>query len=338
MHISKRLPYFKPLALVLCGLFSSACYHSIRTPQVATVSVTTTPPNASVWQEDATGKRALGTAPMVYRRDYQRVTRRFRYLPSWLTTVGLVGATAGSIAWYHSTESGSGALPLTAAILTGIVAGSALLTTTIASFYPQQDMTPKVPLTIGASLPGYADAYTKLTVPGAPKALALELPAGGTAAAKAGAAMLASMPIAAATPRRPIVAVFPIEYGGSLFQAEATNALTEYLATQLASTGKFRVIPRSQLRRRLATTKKSGYKACYDEACQIELGKALAAQKSLATKILVVGKVCAITSVLYDLKTETSERAASAESGCSMVDLLKALRSQAQQLGAPPKP
>jgi hypothetical protein len=43
------------------------------------------------------------------------------------------------------------------------------------------------------------------------------------------------------------------------------------------------------MRDRIASDKAESYRACVDQSCQIELGKAMAAQKSLATKLIRVG-------------------------------------------------
>jgi hypothetical protein len=42
--------------------------------------------------------------------------------------------------------------------------------------------------------------------------------------------------------------------------------------------------------RLLTEKKKQSYSVCYDSACQIDIGKEVAAQKSLATKIVLAGK------------------------------------------------
>jgi hypothetical protein len=70
-----------------------------------------------------------------------------------------------------------------------------------------------------------------------------------------------------------------------------------------------------------------------DQSCQIELGKALAAEKTLATKILRLGPSCTLTSALYDLKTETAESAASVHSDCSLGAVAQALDRLVRALG-----
>ena len=92
------------------------------------------------------------------------------------------------------------------------------------------------------------------------------------------------------------------------------------------------MVPRGQLRSRLAAEKVKSYRKCMDQRCQIELGKAMAAQKSLATKLLKVGKQCALTALLYDLKTEATDRAASVRTGCTEDALLAGVEKVARQL------
>lgn len=120
-----------------------------------------------------------------------------------------------------------------------------------------------------------------------------------------------------------ILAVLDVE-GGSV-DPEVADQLTEYLATQLAAGGTYRLVPRSAVRAELQAAKAGALDPCYDEACQIELGKAVAAEKTLSPRILRVGETCALTATLFDLRTETAERAASARSGCDASALLASI-------------
>jgi hypothetical protein len=139
----------------------------------------------------------------------------------------------------------------------------------------------------------------------------------------------------AAPARRAIVAVFDVEDEGRALSAAARAQLTEYLVTKVTQAG-YQVVPRDQLRSRLAAEKRESYRHCFEQRCQIELGRALAAQKSLATKLLRVGGQCVLTSQLYDLKAETAERAGSAKSAsCAEAALLTAIDELARQLSAP---
>jgi len=88
------------------------------------------------------------------------------------------------------------------------------------------------------------------------------------------------------------------------------------------------------LRARLFEEKKGTYRECYEETCQIELGKALAAQKSLSTKILKVGKRCAISSILFDFKTETAEQSALVRTDCDEDSLFDCMDRVARQFSS----
>ena len=134
---------------------------------------------------------------------------------------------------------------------------------------------------------------------------------------------------------RPRTAVFDIEDAAGITKPKTIAQLTEYLAAKLTQSAGFNVVPRDQLRSRLAAEKRKSYKDCYKQRCQIELGKAMAAQKSLATKLLRIGGQCAFTSLLYDLKSETTDRAASAKTACSESALLSGIDELAKQLAAP---
>jgi hypothetical protein len=114
----------------------------------------------------------------------------------------------------------------------------------------------------------------------------------------------------------PIVAVFDIEIQRLTFEREFLNGLTDYLAIRLAESGKYQVIPRSALKERLAESKMTSYKECYDQSCQIELGRELAAEKTLATQIVKLGSRCSVSIALYDLKKAATETAATTSGAC----------------------
>lgn len=128
--------------------------------------------------------------------------------------------------------------------------------------------------------------------------------------------VLANAPVTRAQGAQSIIAVFDVEDQGAGLSAEVRNRLSDFLAMRLASTGAYQVVPRAQLRQRLVQQKTQSYKQCYDQTCQIEIGKELAAQKSLSTQVVKLGSRCMVTSVLYDLKRSASEGGGSAEGGC----------------------
>ena len=134
---------------------------------------------------------------------------------------------------------------------------------------------------------------------------------------------------------RSIVAVFPIQDSAGGFPEKTLEQLTEYLAVQLTNKIGYKVVPGDQLRGRMIEAKKDGYKACYDQSCQIELGRAVAAQKSISAKLLKIGNKCAITVSVYDLKSESSERAASVHTDCSSDALLIGVDNISGELAKP---
>lgn len=110
------------------------------------------------------------------------------------------------------------------------------------------------------------------------------------------------------------------------------DQLTEYLATQVAQQLGFKVAPREQLRQRLAGVKTDSFKECYDRTCQIELGKALAANKTVSTSLIRVGDRCVFNATILDLKTEATDLAASADTGCDENSLLDGARNVVREL------
>ena len=93
----------------------------------------------------------------------------------------------------------------------------------------------------------------------------------------------------------------------------------------------YKVVPHAQVQQRLRQEKKGSFKKCYDEGCQIELGRALSAQKSLSTQLIKVGKQCQLAATLFDLKNETTDKAASVKTDCSADKLLEAVEELAKQ-------
>ncbi|MBN2497821.1 MAG: SEL1-like repeat protein [Deltaproteobacteria bacterium] len=114
-----------------------------------------------------------------------------------------------------------------------------------------------------------------------------------------------------------IVAVFDVEARRVALDRDALSALTDYLAARLAESGRFEVVPRSEIKARLTDEKAKTYRSCFDQACQIEIGRELAAEKTLAGQVVRIGKQCVVTVRLYDLKKGTMERAATGKGDCS---------------------
>jgi len=132
--------------------------------------------------------------------------------------------------------------------------------------------------------------------------------------------------------KKPIVAVFNIEDKGAGLSRGLLIRLSDFMAMNLATTRNYQLVPRDQIKKRLVAQKRASYRQCYDQTCQIEIGKELAAQKSLTTMIMKLGSRCMVTTVLHDLRKAVSDGGASAEGGCSEDGIVKSIKSVVQKL------
>lgn len=139
-----------------------------------------------------------------------------------------------------------------------------------------------------------------------------------------------SLPAAASADSSPIVVVAPIKPRGTSLTAEQVEKLTTLLE---GKTG-YRVVPRSTIRDWISKQKSESFKECYDDACQIEIGKALAAQKTLIADWASIGNGCVLTAKLIDLRTEVAEPPAQASGPCTETGLAGAIDEVARRLRA----
>jgi len=128
-----------------------------------------------------------------------------------------------------------------------------------------------------------------------------------------------------ASAKTSIVAVFDIEVRRVKLDRTVLDVLSDYLASQIASSGKYQIVPRDQLKQRLVAQKKKSYKSCFKQSCQIEIGQELAAEKSLATRIMRIGAKCIVSITLYDLRKATTEAGATAAGECSEAAIMASI-------------
>ncbi|HOS62814.1 MAG TPA: PEGA domain-containing protein, partial [Myxococcota bacterium] len=125
------------------------------------------------------------------------------------------------------------------------------------------------------------------------------------------------MPAASATAQpAEIIAVFDIDKLDTPIDDATMTRLNNYMFGRLVSAG-FKLTPQSQVRDRVVDLKRESHRDCYDQSCQIELGKAVAAHKSLSSRLIRIGNSCSLQSAIYDLRTETTERGAEAKGPCT---------------------
>jgi Ca-activated chloride channel family protein len=145
--------------------------------------------------------------------------------------------------------------------------------------------------------------------------------------------MLATTPVLAARSKS-VVAVFGVDGARARLNTGLSDKLTTYLGTELAASGIYAVVPPAKVRQRLVALRKASYKDRFDSSKQISIGKELAAQKTLATRVMRVGRKCVITSTLWDIRTGASERAAVVRGRCSASGLMDAFSVVAAKLTA----
>jgi hypothetical protein len=145
-------------------------------------------------------------------------------------------------------------------------------------------------------------------------------------------ALLATGSAAWAQDPTPVVAVFEIENRGSPLSKDELVALTDYLGTKLGEQGRYQIIPRREIKKRLVEQKRASFKACYDQSCQIEVGREMAAQFTVSASISRVGSTCIITAAMYDLRKAATHKTGTAKGPCTADDLLTAVEQIASKL------
>ncbi len=134
----------------------------------------------------------------------------------------------------------------------------------------------------------------------------------------------------------PVLAVFNIEDRTGSMSAGFLSQLTDYLATRLGEGGRFRVVPRATVQQRIQSSKRKSYRKCYDEACQVEMGRELAATKIVSARILSIGGECRFTLQLYDLARAATDATASIKTACRTKALPEAIDRAVRRIGGTP--
>jgi hypothetical protein len=347
-----RKKWLQPIWMVVAiSCLVLGCAGTTIETRTQSFQVLTNPPGAMVWQANGSVRKNLGPSPVVVEHSYTVEKKASLRWLAWV--IGGVGGASTAVGWtlYSKGAETSGYTPGQYLAYGGlaVMLGAVYLYNLFGTLNPDIPV-PSEPVTLGASLDGFLDRSQILAIPSPDNLVRFDLPRdprladagkGEPVPASTGAAVQApQVEDLVSRQEKPVpsqgltfvLAVFDIQDASNRMTASSLDQLTEYLAAKLTQSAGYRVIPRKQIQDRIAAEKKASHRRCYDEACQIELGKSLAAQKSLATKILRIGNKCALTSILYDLKTETTEKAASVDTGCSDEALMDGLKQIAQQL------
>lgn len=314
------------VAIVLAGTLT-ACASSRYETVKKTIHIESDPPNAMIAMTNHRREFALGAAPVIAEVDL--ITEYVDWNPWSLVLAGTwCGATAGFAVLGSREESGSAGQPLS--IVGAVGSGIVCFFTALDSLITAVESGDKVgtryllgPPAFSAQLRGYEKAELELSSD--------ELPPEAPLAFHLKPAVPDQLP---ALPEgdRAVVAVFEMIGASTSTAAPLTDQLTEYLSTRLAETGRYRIIPREQLRRALIEQKKASYEDCIDDSCQIELGKAVAAQLSLRTQLIHIGRECALSATMYDLKLEATSAGALVRTACTPDKLLDGVESLVKKL------
>ena len=125
---------------------------------------------------------------------------------------------------------------------------------------------------------------------------------------------------------KPILAVMEIEDETGKFSDNQIQQAAKYLRAKLEVAGTFMVVPKSRQDKALIRElRKESYKDCYAEQCQIELGKELAADTILKSRVTEFAGTCTLSSAMVSLGSAASVGGASADFDCSEKGLKGAL-------------
>ncbi|HOX47425.1 MAG TPA: hypothetical protein PK668_27775 [Myxococcota bacterium] len=113
-----------------------------------------------------------------------------------------------------------------------------------------------------------------------------------------------------------VVVVIVFRAAEGLLGSGERERLEEVLAAKLTETGRFRVIPAETVKAALTEQQRESYRQSHDTASQIELGRAVAAQKLLQVQLQPAGAGCRLLGTLYDAAEMVSEQAVSADCAC----------------------
>ena len=121
-----------------------------------------------------------------------------------------------------------------------------------------------------------------------------------------------------------ITAVFDIESKSIPIKTGVMVDLGDYMFVRLAAAG-FRLTPQGQVRERVIELKRESHHDRYDQSCQIELGKAIAAKKSLSSRLIRIGNLCVLQSTIFDLLTESIDKGAEAQGPCTVSGIMASI-------------
>lgn len=298
------------------------------------VEISTEPPDREVTRRDPEGRNVkIGRAPLTDTVDYTVIETRERASALWPFYLGLafdvIAYTPGLLAGTLGDEPKAGIIvPL--AILLGLTLAADWFA--YRRWHPDEERVLKEEPVGGGAVfvysmlqDGIPQAEARLR---APWDRSLQLAGSAPVTLRENRGVVAVMNVRDAQRTDPKRAAEPT----------LLRSLTDQLRVHLTQAG-FQTIDRSQQDTALADLvrgmKRESYAACYDESCQLELGKALAARFLVRSELTRFGSRCVLIGELIDLKTEVTVSAGTADGGCEPEALLGAAREIVGQLANP---
>jgi hypothetical protein len=146
----------------------------------------------------------------------------------------------------------------------------------------------------------------------------------------------ASPELAEILAERPVVAVMDIQDNERVFDKSDNRSATEMLRGQFSASGQFVVIDTSRqeakLRSLIDQRKRESHNPCVDDACQIPLGRALAADILIRSSISCLGDSCQFAIELIDLAKEAAVGGGTADFDQSPKDLGAAIKAVVRRI------
>lgn len=146
--------------------------------------------------------------------------------------------------------------------------------------------------------------------------------------------------------KQKVLAVFDVEDRGTGLKGSTLRNINAYMADRLAAAAGLRVMSSERLRAAVAARRKRTRKGCLEPACQVQVGKALGAQLTLATRMMKIGSRCTVTGTVHDLRRRPAGRTLGVAKGACSADavltsadhVVKALLGRLPRSSAPAAP
>ena len=145
--------------------------------------------------------------------------------------------------------------------------------------------------------------------------------------------ILLSMTVVAAQEKKQTLAVLDVQDRTGLLSQEIMVIASDYLRGRMVAVNTFLVVPKDKtMRAVIKEQKKESWRDCYDPACRLDLGRALAADTVLVAVVMRLGDDHTVTAELVDIAKEVTVKGVSVTFDGSEEGLKKALDRVADRI------